>query len=100
MAAKLDRTRPFGEVYGQFGYRYEQDGKRFDAAGNEVGAPAGEKPKAASPTSDVSAIDAQLAAQADSDGGTNAAPAVENPEPQPATAQPVARGGKKRTGAR
>lgn len=33
----LDRSRPYGEVYGSaIGARYCQDGKDFDAAGNEI----------------------------------------------------------------
>lgn len=43
--SKLDRKKPFGEVFGgSEGYRYEQDGKRFDHDGNEVGTskPAGD----------------------------------------------------------
>lgn len=49
MAAKLDRTRPYGSVHGGSGdTAYEQDGKEFDAAGNEiVRAKAQAKPAAA-----------------------------------------------------
>jgi len=37
MARKLDRTRPFGEIYGGSGdARYEQHGIMFDAAGDEL----------------------------------------------------------------
>lgn len=39
MAAKLDRSKPFGTVFGihEYGAVYEQFGKSFDAEGNEVG---------------------------------------------------------------
>lgn len=37
MARKLDRNRPFGEIYGGSGdARYEQHGIMFDAAGDEL----------------------------------------------------------------
>ncbi len=36
MSAKLDRKRPFGQVYGQASHCYEQDGKLFDNEGDEV----------------------------------------------------------------
>ena len=39
MGKKLDRSKPFGSVYGEADHRYEQDGYPFDADGNEVGAP-------------------------------------------------------------
>ena len=32
----LDKTRPYGEVFGDSPYRYAQDGKYFDAQGNEI----------------------------------------------------------------
>jgi len=35
--ADLDKTKPFGTVYGSgFSYKFEQDGLYFDSAGNEV----------------------------------------------------------------
>lgn len=43
--AILDRTRPFGDVYGDDnGVRYEQDHKQFDAQGKEIMPPAPPKP--------------------------------------------------------
>lgn len=33
---RLDKSKPFGEVYGPAKYRYEQNGRYFDADGNEV----------------------------------------------------------------
>lgn len=33
---KLDKSKPYGEVYGTCPYRYEQGGKYFNGAGNEV----------------------------------------------------------------
>ena len=36
---KLDRSRPFGEVYGPSDHRYEQDGLKFDANGDAVEEP-------------------------------------------------------------
>lgn len=37
MAAKLDRSRPYGSVHGGSGHvAYEQDGKEFDASGIEI----------------------------------------------------------------
>jgi len=35
---KLDRTRSFGQVYGQSDHAYEQDGKWFDHEGKLVSA--------------------------------------------------------------
>lgn len=35
---KLDRSKPFGTVYGPANHAFEQDGRLFDQAGNEVGA--------------------------------------------------------------
>ena len=34
--AVLDRTKPYGEVYGIHHAKYEQDGKLFNAAGKEI----------------------------------------------------------------
>ncbi len=72
----LDKTKPYGEVYGQSTVRYEQDGKQFDVHGDEI------KPKA----------DAQVAE-------TNApkapeAPNVEGAEPADAAKAPKKRGRK------
>lgn len=35
--AKLDRKRPFGQVFGAPDHHYVQDGKKFDHDGIEVG---------------------------------------------------------------
>lgn len=44
--AKLDRSRPFGEVFGFGKVRFEQDGKQFDVNEDELvsDAQAGEEP--------------------------------------------------------
>ena len=36
---KLNRNRPYGEVYGIAGHRYEQDGFKFDPAGICINCP-------------------------------------------------------------
>jgi len=36
LALQLDRSRPYGEVFGPSAHRYEQDGRLFDNAGNEI----------------------------------------------------------------
>lgn len=63
----LDRSRPFGTVYGGGDHAFEQDGNYFDHEGNETGAPKGPKePKAVrkQPTATVEALeDSELAAQ-------------------------------------
>ncbi len=33
---RLDKSKPFGEVYGEHPYRYEQHGHYFNGAGQEV----------------------------------------------------------------
>lgn len=33
--AKLDKSKPYGEVHGDVPYRYEQGGKLFNAQGDE-----------------------------------------------------------------
>jgi len=33
---RLDRSQPFGVVYGNSAYRFEQNGLRFDAQGTEI----------------------------------------------------------------
>lgn len=46
MAAKLDRTKPYGQIFGihEYGAVFEQFGHTFDAEGNEVGPGVSEKP--------------------------------------------------------
>jgi hypothetical protein len=34
--SKLDRSKPFGEVFGGHPARFEQDGKFFNSAGDEI----------------------------------------------------------------
>jgi hypothetical protein len=44
--AKLDKSKPYGEVFGDpQGHRYEQDGKLFDALGEEIVVKAKDTPK-------------------------------------------------------
>jgi hypothetical protein len=52
--AKLDRTRPFGEVMGVMddGTRYFQDDKRFDDDGQEIATAVVKRPRA-KPVEDV-----------------------------------------------
>jgi hypothetical protein len=58
---KLDRTRPFGQVFGSPEFAYEQDNKVFDHNGDEVrqASKPGPKPKKQE-TGELSQIDAQL----------------------------------------
>lgn len=63
--AKLDRSRPFGEVFGEHpDHKYVQDGKKFDHQGDEIG---GKPEKAAKPVlslkNDKPAPDDQVGAQ-------------------------------------
>lgn len=53
---KLDRSRPFSEIYGEASHRYEQDGLKFDQHDNEV-------------TADGKPVVSKDAPVADSDGG-------------------------------
>lgn len=59
---KLDRNRPYGQVFGDAQYAYEQDGKLFDHQGEEVGAEpvATEQKKPGPKPKEQSQIDAQL----------------------------------------
>lgn len=76
MAKKLDRSRPFAEIFGSDAdVRFNQDHADFDAAGNEIvadvsvkAAPvkAAAKPKPAAKPAEApveQGVDAQLAAQ-------------------------------------
>lgn len=36
MAKKLDRTRPYGEIFGMAAAAYEQDGRYFNRSGEEI----------------------------------------------------------------
>jgi hypothetical protein len=57
----LDRSRNFGEVFGEADHKYVQDGKKFDHEGKELGAPA-EKPAKATSKSKGETLD-QVGAQ-------------------------------------
>ena len=35
--AQLDKSKPYGEVFGYPGVAFDQDGKHFDATGNQIG---------------------------------------------------------------
>lgn len=71
MAKTLDRSKPFGEVWGESnGIRFTQDGRNFDAAEREIEPPAARIAKgkkgaetAAEVVSEGPAGDDQLAAQ-------------------------------------
>lgn len=85
MAAKLDKTRDFGEVSGdtEDGTRYFQDDKRFDVNGDEITAPkkAKEKPvpsdlAPAATTVDTPAAEAPVAADAPAEAQPAATEAV------------------------
>lgn len=60
--SRLDRSRPYTQVYGVADYAFGQDGKKFDLDGNEIGsqpfikAKAAEKPAKTEPDQ----VDAQL----------------------------------------
>ena len=58
MARTLDRSKPYGEIFGfdPEGRRFEQDGAYFDGAGDEIGAADGVA------TDDVATGDAPAAA--------------------------------------
>ena len=43
LSIKLDRTKPFGTVYGIADHRYEQNGLAFDNNGNCVSVPTAEQ---------------------------------------------------------
>ena len=55
---KLDRTRPYGTVYGPSDHAYEQDNKRFDHDENEIADKPAKRVKAApvEPTSPVDEV--------------------------------------------
>ena len=65
---KLDRSKPYGAVYGGAGHSFEQDGKRFDQAGELIEADKAPKKaekaakKADEPVADVqqTQIDAEI----------------------------------------
>lgn len=73
MAKKLDRKRPFGEIYGgDSDVRFNQDGLDFDVDGDEIVAPVKASAKAPAKASAKAApapapveqgVDAQLAEQ-------------------------------------
>ena len=69
--AKLDKSRPYGEVYGDAnGVRFVQDGLQFDATGNLIGEPGQEtKPRGRRPKAAVMSADEQLAANLGEPGG-------------------------------
>jgi len=72
---RLDRSRPFGIVYGLAPHRFEQDGRCFDAQGNEVLAAASAplRPPQALPVGSSKDRRPQSARQPASEIGTTAA---------------------------
>ena len=66
---KLDKTKPYGEVFGVHQASFEQDGKYFDAHGDEIKAAAPEAqapaPEPAAPEADAPDAAPAAAPQAD-----------------------------------
>lgn len=63
----LDRSRGYGEIFGDAGNaRYEQDGRLFDADGNEITMPKrGRRKISEEPDEAPISVDDQLAAQSE-----------------------------------
>jgi hypothetical protein len=59
---RLDRSRPYGTVYGYANHRFEQDGLCFDAHGNEILPDTGREQT--QPTADVRPTSAQSSSAA------------------------------------
>lgn len=60
---KLDRTKPYGTVYGDADHAFEQDGRLFDHNGDEIGVPTPKVDRAPKATKAEAQEDAELAAQ-------------------------------------
>lgn len=55
----LDRSRPFGEVFGVADHKYVQDGKKFDHEGKDIGK-ASKSEKASKPNPEPDQVGSQL----------------------------------------